>query len=66
VRDQLRILLDRITPFYQDRLGGLPPQERALLETMAVMRDQEKTPATIAARMRMKTTHVSSLLKRLG
>jgi tetratricopeptide (TPR) repeat protein len=66
VRDQLRILLDRITPFYQDRLGGLPPQERALLETMAVMRDQEKTPATIAARMRMKTTHVSSLLKRLS
>jgi len=66
VRDQLRILLDRITPFYQDRLGGLPPQERALLETMAVMRDQEKTPATIAARMRMKTPHVSSLLKRLS
>ena len=66
VRDQFRILLDRITPFYQDRLGSLPPQERALLETMAVMRDQEKTPATIAARMRMKTTHVSSLLKRLS
>jgi tetratricopeptide (TPR) repeat protein len=66
VRDQFRILLDRITPFYQDRLGSLPPQERALLETMAMMRDQEKTPASIGARMRMKTTHVSSLLKRLS
>ena len=66
VRDQFRILLDRITPFFQDRLSSLPPQERALLETMAVMRDQEKTPATIAARMRMKVTHVSSLLKRLS
>jgi len=66
VRDQFHILLDRITPFFQDRLNSLPPQERAVLETMAVMRDQEKTPASIAARMRMKTTHVSSLLKRLS
>jgi tetratricopeptide (TPR) repeat protein/MoxR-like ATPase len=66
VRDQFRILLDRVTPFFQDRLGSLPPQERALLETMATMRSQDKTPATIAARMRMKVTHVSSLLKRLS
>ncbi len=66
VRDQFRILLDRVTPFFQDRIGSLPPQERALLETMAVMRDEEKTPASIAARMRMKATHVSSLLKRLS
>ncbi len=65
VRDQLDMLLDRITPFYQDRLNDLPPQEQALLETMATMRDTEKTPAAIAARMRMKQQQVSSLLKRL-
>ncbi len=66
VRDQFRILLDRITPFYQDRLRDLGPQERALIETMAVMRDQEKTPAAIAARLRESTNHTSALLKRLS
>jgi len=65
VREQLDALLDRITPFYQDRLNDLPAQEQALLETMATMRDTEKTPAAIAARMRMKPQQISSLLKRL-
>ncbi len=65
VRQQFQILLDRITPFYQSRLNDLPPQERAVLETMAVMRDQEKTPAAITARMRLSQPQTSSLLKRL-
>jgi tetratricopeptide (TPR) repeat protein len=65
VKVQFQILLDRITPFYQDRMRDLGPQERALLETMASMRDQEKTPTAIAARMRMKTAQVSVLLNRL-
>ena len=64
-RQQFQILLDRITPFYQSRLNDLPPQERAVLETMAVMRDQEKTPAAITARMRLSQPQTSSLLKRL-
>jgi DNA-binding MarR family transcriptional regulator len=65
VRDQFRILLDRVTPFFQDRLRDIPPQERAVLETMATMRDMEKTPGSIAERMRMKLNQVSTLLKRL-
>ncbi|MDI1310892.1 tetratricopeptide repeat protein, partial [Prosthecobacter sp.] len=65
VRDQFRKLLDHITPFFQDRLNTIAPQERALLETMATMRDMDKTPASIAARMRKKVTHISTLLKRL-
>lgn len=65
VQTQFRILLDRITPFYQDRLKELGPQERAVVETMAVMRDQEKTPAAIAARMRQSPQQTSALLKRL-
>ena len=65
IRQQFQILLDRITPFYQSRLNDLPPQERAVLETMAVMRDQEKTPAAITARMRLSQPQTSSLLKRL-
>lgn len=66
VRDQFRRLLDQITPFFQDRLNNLGPQERAVLETMATMRDTEKTPGSIAERMRKKVSHISTLLKRLS
>lgn len=65
IKKQFHLLLDRITPFYQDRMNDLGPQERALLETMAVMRGQPKTPAAIAERMRMKPQQVSTLLGRL-
>ncbi|MCY4212143.1 MAG: tetratricopeptide repeat protein [Gammaproteobacteria bacterium] len=66
VQDQFLLLLDRISPFYQSRLNDLPPSQRALLECLARMRDQDKTPATIAARMRMSQQETSSLLKRLS
>ena len=66
VKRQFEILLDRITPFYQDRMSDLGPQERAVLETIALMRDQPKTPSAIAARMRMKPSQLSSLLNRLS
>ena len=66
VQDQFHLLLDRISPFYQDRLSDLPPGQRALLECLASMRDQEKTPAAIAAQMRMSQQETSSLLKRLS
>ncbi len=65
VQDQFLRLLDRISPFYQGRLNDLPPGQRALLECLASMRGQEKTPAAIAARMRMSQQEASSLLKRL-
>ena len=65
VQTQFHLLLDRISPFYQGRLNDLPPGQRALLECLASMRDQEKTPAAIAARMRMSQQETSSLLKRL-
>ena len=66
VNRQFEILLDRITPFYQDRMRDMGPQERAVLETIALMRDQPKTPSAIAARMRMKPPQLSSLLNRLS
>ena len=65
IQRQFHLLLDRISPFYQGRLNDLPPGQRALLECLASMRDQEKTPAAIAARMRMSQQETSSLLKRL-
>ena len=66
VQNQFHLLLDRISPFYQGRLNDLPPGQRALLECLASMRDREKTPAAIAARMRMSQQETSSLLKRLS
>ena len=66
VQDEFHLLLDRISPFYQGRLNDLPPGQRALLECLASMRDHEKTPAAIAARMRMSQQETSSLLKRLS
>ena len=66
IHQNFEVLLDRITPFYQDRMNNLPPQERALLETMARMRDQDKTPSSIAEFMRISQPKVSSLLNRLS
>ena len=66
VQEQFHVLLDRISPFYQARLNDLPPGQRALLECLASMRDEEKTPAAIAARMRTSQQETSSLLKRLS
>ena len=65
VKQQFWMLLDRITPYYQDRMGDLGPQEQAVLETMALMRDEPKTPAAIAERMRMKPAQTSALPGRL-
>ena len=66
VQEQFHVLLDRISPFYQSRLKDLPPGQRALLECLASMRGEEKTPAAIAARMRTSQQETSSLLKRLS
>ena len=66
VQEQFHLLLDRVSPFYQSRLNDLPPGQRALLECLASMRDEEKTPAAIAARMRTSQQETSSLLKRLS
>ncbi|MBX3419832.1 MAG: tetratricopeptide repeat protein [Pirellulaceae bacterium] len=68
VGEQFKKLLDRVTPFYQDRLKELAPRERALLETLALMRDESepKTPKRIAEKLRISEQQTSSLLKRLS
>ncbi|MCG8335480.1 MAG: tetratricopeptide repeat protein [Proteobacteria bacterium] len=62
---QFQELLDRISPFYQDRIKDLAPQERALIENMALMRSEYKTPNAIAAKLRKTPQQTSSILKRL-
>lgn len=65
VKNQFQELLDRISPFYQERMKDLAPQERALLETMALMRTEPRTPANIAKQLRKPPQQTSSLLKRM-
>ena len=67
VKLQFQKLLDSISPFYQDRLKDLPPQEKALLENMALMRSRQepRTPGNIAKKMRKPAKQISSLLKRM-
>jgi tetratricopeptide (TPR) repeat protein len=62
---QFQKLLDQISPFYQDRLRDLAPQERAVLETIALMRDEPRTPAAVAKSLRKSPQMVSSLLQRM-
>ena len=67
VKSYFHQLLDNITPFYQDRIKDLPPQERALLETLALMRSpyELRTPVNIAKRLRKSAQQISTLLKRM-
>ncbi len=65
IKTRFHQLLDRITPFYQDRLKDLPPQERALLETLALMRFEKRTPVNIAKKFRKPRHQTSVLLKRM-
>ncbi|OJA03650.1 tetratricopeptide repeat protein, partial [Bathymodiolus thermophilus thioautotrophic gill symbiont] len=66
IKVQLQQLLDRITPFYQDRIKDLSPQERALLETMALMRNELRTPLNISKQFRQSQAKTSVLLKRMS
>jgi DNA-binding MarR family transcriptional regulator len=54
-----------MSPFYQDRIKEIAPQERSLLETMSLMRTELKTPANISKKIRKPPQQVSSLLKRM-
>ena len=65
IKTRFHQMLDRITPFYQDRIKDLPPQERALLETIALMRIQKRTPVNIAKQFRKPRHQTSVLLKRM-
>ncbi len=65
IKARFQQMLDRITPFYQDRIKDLPPQERALLETIALMRTGGRTPVNIARKFRKPRHQTSVLLKRM-
>jgi len=65
-KDILLKLIDGVSPIYQASLAEMAPQERALMETLASMRDKTpRTPANIAAKLGISERQTSSLLKRL-
>ena len=65
VQDELDGLLDRITPFYQDRMKDIGEQEGKLIETMSLM-PEGCTPTELARESRMEAKTVRALLQRLG
>ncbi|RJP18479.1 MAG: hypothetical protein C4527_28955 [Candidatus Omnitrophota bacterium] len=64
VKNELDLLLDQITPFYQDRMKEIGEQEAKLLETMALL-PEGHTPTELAKEARMPAKNVRALLTRL-
>ncbi|MCX6579528.1 MAG: HEAT repeat domain-containing protein [Candidatus Aminicenantes bacterium] len=64
VQDELDRLLDKITPFYQDRMKDIGEQEGKLIETMALL-GEGCTPKELAAEARMEDNIVRTVLGRL-
>ncbi len=64
VKTELDLLLDQLTPFYQDRMKEIAEQEGKILETMALL-PEGCTPTELAKEARMPGDHVRALLTRL-
>ncbi|MBI2421504.1 MAG: hypothetical protein HYV27_01655 [Candidatus Hydrogenedentes bacterium] len=64
VQQELTALLDQLSPYYQDCMRDLAPQERALIECMALL-TEGCTPTELANASRMEAKTVRALLTRL-
>jgi len=58
-------LLDRVTPYYYDRIRSLSPFERALLSTLASRRTDEHTQSSLAKLLRITAQQCGSIIQRL-
>jgi tetratricopeptide (TPR) repeat protein len=67
IKRQIEKLLDQTTPFFRVRMRSLAPQERALLETIALVKLEQKTAGFIAKCLRQSLqqtiSHLNKLLK---
>ncbi|MDJ0840405.1 MAG: HEAT repeat domain-containing protein, partial [Acidobacteriota bacterium] len=61
---ELKKLLDRMTPLYQERMNDLPAQEAKLLESLALLPEGE-SPKELGALARVSEGSVRKLLSRL-
>ncbi|MCK4766171.1 MAG: HEAT repeat domain-containing protein [Candidatus Aminicenantes bacterium] len=64
VKTELESLLDKITPFYQDRMKEISEQEAGLLERMCLMAEG-CSPTELAKEARMEPKTVRALITRL-
>jgi HEAT repeat protein/DNA-binding MarR family transcriptional regulator len=64
VKIELDGLLNQLTPFYQDRMKEVGPQEAKVLTTIALLAEGV-TPTELAEECRMDRTMVSAVLSRL-
>ena len=64
LRIELEALLSQLTPFYQDRMKELGPQEAKILTTMALLPEGSQ-PTQLAEESRLSRAQVSTLLGRL-
>ena len=64
VRSELDLLLDQLTPFYQDRMKEISEQEAKVLEVMTLL-PEGCSPAELACEARMPAKHVRATLTRL-
>ncbi len=65
IKRQIEKLLDQTTPFFRVRMTSLAPQERALLETVALASLEQKTTGYIAKCLRQSLQQTSSHLNKL-
>ena len=64
VQEALEELLDELTPYFQDRMNRLPPQQRKILDTLILM-EGPATPTEIAKEARLDVRIVNPQIRRL-
>ncbi len=62
--EDLRRLMDMVTPLYQHRMDNLPPQQQEIIDTLALNWDG-MTTGELAERTRMESKAISAQLKYL-
>jgi len=65
VQEALEELLDELTPYFQDRMNRLPPQQRKILDTLTLM-EGPATPTEIAKEARLDVRIVNPQIRRLA
>lgn len=64
VKSELDLLLDQLTPFYQDRMKEVSDQEAKILETMSLL-PEGTTPTELATEIRLDPKIVRATMSRL-
>jgi uncharacterized protein len=64
IKSEINLLLDQLTPFYQDRMKDISQLEGKIIETMSLL-PEGTTPTEIAKEARIEAKKVRAILTRL-